>query len=138
MFSKQPKDRPSLSFDLRHLPKKTRDKIEATVTLGSLEDDPKLAGCDISCAGGSAFFVRPNPYHIEQALNEYYKHLGAKTYMAVGGIRVIIESPAKKDELRRREGATVTCPICHKESTADVDGLSKCCHTQVWGEDLYQ
>jgi hypothetical protein len=36
MFSKQPKDKPSLDFDLRHLPKKRRDEIEETVTLGEL------------------------------------------------------------------------------------------------------
>ena len=137
MFSKQPKDKPSLSFDLRHLPKKTRDKIETSVTLGSLEDDPKLTGCGITCGGGPGFFVRPNTYHIEQALNAYYNHLGAKTYMAVGGIRVIIESPAKAEELKMRDGATVTCPCCHRETTANGDGLSKCCHVRVWGDEFY-
>ena len=100
MFSKQPKDKPALDFDLRHLPKKRRDEIEETVTLGELENDPKLTGCSLSCGGGQGFFLMPNTYHIEQALNQYYAHLGGKTYMAVGGIRVIVDNPnAQSDRM---------------------------------------
>jgi len=93
MFSKQPTTKPFLTFDLRHLPEKRREEIETTVTIGGLENDPKLTGCELSCGGGPGFFMSPNTYHIEAALNEYYKHLGAKTYMAVGGIRVIVDNP---------------------------------------------
>jgi hypothetical protein len=96
MFSKQPTSKPFLSFDLRHLPKAKSEELESTVTLGELENDPKLTGCELSCGGGPGFFMSPNTYHIEQALNQYYAHLGGKTYMAVGGIRVIVDSPNSK------------------------------------------
>ena len=96
MFSELPTSKPLLSFDLRHLSKETREEIKASVMLGELENDPKLTGCELSCGGGPGFFLSPNTYHIEQALNEYYKHLGAKTYFAVGGIRVIVEKKEGK------------------------------------------
>jgi hypothetical protein len=98
MFSKQPTSKPSLTFNLGHLPEKKREEIEGTVTLGELGNDPKLTGCVLWCSGGPGFFLAPNTYHIEQALNEYYKHLGAKTYMAVGGIRVIVDNPNTKGQ----------------------------------------
>jgi hypothetical protein len=98
MFSKQPPTKPFLTFDLRHIPQKQREEIETTVTLGVLENDTKLTGCELSCAGGPGFFMSPNTYHIEQALNQYYAHLGAKTYMAVGGIRIIVDNPNASDQ----------------------------------------
>jgi len=103
MFSKQPTSKPFLSFSLQHLPKEKREGIETSVTLGELEDDPKLTGCELSCGGGPGFFMSPNTYHIEQALNQYYAHLGAKTYMAVGGIRVIVDNPNVQEHLHRHE-----------------------------------
>jgi hypothetical protein len=97
MFSKRPTSKPTLTFCTQHLPQKRREELEATVTLGALENDPKLTGCELSCGGGPGFFLSPNTYHIEQALNAYYAHLGAKTYMAVGGIRVIVERSNRRD-----------------------------------------
>jgi hypothetical protein len=40
-------------------------------------------------------------------------------------------------ELAKRDGAAVTCPTCHNISTADKDGLSKCCSAQVWDDYFY-
>jgi hypothetical protein len=70
MFSKQPTLKPVLTFELQHLPERARGEIETTVTLGDLENDPKLTGCELSCGGGPGFFLAPNTYHIEQALNK--------------------------------------------------------------------